>query len=433
MNQFHTFIVALFIFTSCGNPDKNEINAPIESDAHVLKNLTKYSEDKDFFKLKSSFELNKEKLSKGDYLFFEALVENTFNNPAKSNIAISTLISLPSSTVHDSLMTSLYLLKILNHTNLYEYGLAAQTGESLLKNYPNLLDSSEIASVENTNKIWQALKDTEKQVVVRDKDYTMPMPRDIAGLYNISTAFPDSSLDFIFDTGANFSVIRRSLVKELGLKLIKSDFLVTAATGTKVKSDLAVAESFSIGGMTINNAVFLVFEDEDLSFPGYDIYGIIGYPVIEALGEIHLKEGEIFIPKEITPYTFDNFALDGFMPILSASHEGDSLLFHFDTGAAATKLYQEYFNKYQIQIESNNELETFSSGSAGGMVEFDGYKISGFKLSIADSKTILDSLQLHIENIGGTELKVHGNLGQDFIKQFDKMIISFEHSSILFE
>ena len=45
----------------------------------------------------------------------------------------------------------------------------------------------------------------------------------------------------------------------------------------------------------------------------------------------------------------------------------------------------------------------------------------------------MDNLTLHIDDIGGEESNFHGNLGQDFIKQFDKMIISFEYSSILFE
>jgi hypothetical protein len=53
-------------------------------------------------------------------------------------------------------------------------------------------------------------------------------------------------------------------------------------------------------------------------------------------------------------------------------------------------------------------------------------------LKIADSEAKLDSVRLHIENIGGKESNFHGNFGQDYIKQFDEMIISFKYSSVLF-
>ena len=65
--------------------------------------------------------------------------------------------------------------------------------------------------------------------------------------------------------------------------------------------------------------------------------------------------------------------------------------------------------------------------------KFDGYNISGVKLSIAGSATELNNLNVHIDDNRIKEDYIHGNLGQDFIKQFGKMIISFEHSSILFE
>ena len=54
-------------------------------------------------------------------------------------------------------------------------------------------------------------------------------------------------------------------------------------------------------------------------------------------------------------------------------------------------------------------------------------------LNIADSEARLDNVRLHIENIGGEESNFHGNFGQDYIKQFDEMIISFKHASVLFK
>ncbi len=434
MTKFSIIVISLLLIAGCVTSDNNEPSATLVSDSEVLDKLFLLSENQGYFELKSFFEKNKVKLSEDHILFFNAIIENAFNNPNESNISISTLIGSDSRTIDDTLMQSLYRIKILNHTNLYEYELASKTSDNLVKKYNSTFDSLAMEDVINTGKIWSALKDVPKQKLTRNQDFTIPLAKDIAGLYNIEVTFPDTTKHLIFDTGANFSVIRRSLVEQYGLTLIKSDFLVNSATGTKVKSDLAVADKIDIGGITCENVIFLVFEDEDLSFPGYDIYGIIGYPVIEAMKEIHItKDDQLFVPKDLTHYTTQNFALHGFLPVVLVKQNEDSLLFHFDTGANSTSLYPKYFMKYKSQIEENNKKETFTAGSAGGLVEFEGYKISGLNLSVAGAKTELDSLYVHINTVDEKDRNFHGNLGQDFIKQFDKLIISFEDSSILFK
>ena len=204
----------------------------------------------------------------------------------------------------------------------------------------------------------------------------------------------------------------------------------------KVKSEIAVADELIIGGITCKNVIFLILDDKDLSFPQIDYYinGAIGFPVIEALDEIRInKENQIFVPKIPVEYTFNNFALVGLMPIVAAEYKEDTLIFHFDTGATTTSLYPKFCNDYKQEIEDNYEKETFTSSSGGGMMQFEGYIINNLTLSVGDSEATLDSLRLHIENIGGEESNFHGNFGQDYIKQFDEMIISFKHSSVTFK
>ncbi len=54
-------------------------------------------------------------------------------------------------------------------------------------------------------------------------------------------------------------------------------------------------------------------------------------------------------------------------------------------------------------------------------------------LKIADTQAKLNDLQLHIEKIDNEGVELFGNLGQDYIIQFDKMILSFKYSSIVLE
>jgi predicted aspartyl protease len=421
----------LFILLfSCGNPTDKI------SDPQLVSNLENLVETEDFFKLKTVYRKNMAKLTHEHSLYFSAIINNVFNKAEESNKDIDLILADYSTSLNDTLMNKLYRTKLLNHVNLYEYADAAKTSAFIQSNYLALNDSSEVEMLENEIKIWEALKDVPKQEIVKTDDATIPMTRDKVGLFNIDVTLGDSDKNLLFDTGANFSVMIRSLAEELGYQIIEADFYVTAATGKKVKSDIAIADELNIGGIIFKNVFFLVLDDENLSFPQIDYYinGAIGFPVIEAMDEIRInKENQIFVPKKSVDYKCNNLALNGLMPVIAVEYKGDTLRLHFDTGAARTSLYRQFYKEYKQEIDSIYKKETFTSGSGGGMVDFEGYIINNVNFKVADSETRLDSLRLHIENIGGEESNFHGNFGQDYIKQFDEMIMSFKYSSILFK
>ena len=407
-----------------------------ESDDQVVKNLDQLIEIEDFFKLKETYNNNIAKLSKTHKLYYGAKIDNVFNRAQKSNQAINELLENHSGSLTDTMLNELFGTKLLNHLNLYEYAKAAEASEYIQQNYAALNDSSDLENLENEIKIWSALKDAPKQEIVKTGDAVIPMYKDKVGLFNVDVTFGDSTKNLLFDTGANFSVVVKSLADELGFQIIEADFYVTAATGLKVKSDVAFADEITIGGIIFKNVFFLVIDDKDLSFPQIDYYinGAIGFPVIEAMDEIRVrKDNQIFVPQNPVEYSFNNFALNGLMPIIAAKYKDDTLRFNFDTGATTTSLYPQFYKDYKDQIETKYEKETFTVGSGGGIHEFEGYVVNDFNLKIADSEARIDSVRLHIENIGGKESNFHGNFGQDYIKQFDEMIISFKYASVLFK
>jgi hypothetical protein len=288
----------------------------------------------------------------------------------------------------------------------------------------------------NEIKIWKNLKDVPPQQICKKRDCTVPIIKDKVGLSNIAIKFPKGQEEFIFDTGSNFSNIAKSIAEKYKMKIINTDFFVTSSTGNKVDSKLAIADSLYIDNILIKNVVFLVFDDKALSFPqaNYIIKGIIGFPVIRALQEIHLiGSDKIFIPKKPNSYKLKNFALDGFTPSIAVNYKNDTLNFHFDTGASHTNLYQKFYSKYKKIIDKNYTPNQFKTGGAGGYSTFDGYEIKNISLVIGTKEATLHDIQLHKDNIGGLSDYFHGNLGQDFIKQFNKTIISFRDNSIVFE
>ncbi|PWG74236.1 hypothetical protein DF186_18940, partial [Enterococcus hirae] len=79
----------------------------------------------------------------------------------------------------------------------------------------------------------------------------------------------------------------RSEASRAGLSIREVGLQVATSTGKVVTADVAVADRLRVGGAEFRHVVFLVFPDELLTFPdGTRISGLIGLPMIEALGEI---------------------------------------------------------------------------------------------------------------------------------------------------
>jgi hypothetical protein len=68
---------------------------------------------------------------------------------------------------------------------------------------------------------------------------------------------------------------------------------------------------------------------------------------------------------------------------------------------------------------------------AGGNVEMDGFLIN-LDLKIFDKKITLKEVQLLKTKVKKDEI-VYGNIGQDLIKQFNKMTLNFDQMFIKFD
>jgi len=121
--------------------------------------------------------------------------------------------------------------------------------------------------MENTLIIWTALQDQPKQRVTKQEDLELPIERDQAGLQNLMVTKDSLQKQFVFDTGANISTITATTAKSFGVQLLDGTFDVAAITGDKMQSQVGLLPRFSLGSITVENAIFIVVPDEALAFP----------------------------------------------------------------------------------------------------------------------------------------------------------------------
>lgn len=115
--------------------------------------------------------------------------------------------------------------------------------------------------------------------------------RDRAGLVRIDVVVNGQPQDAVFDTGANISVLSASAAARLGVRILDGAASVGNSVRTQVPVRLGVADRLEIAGNVLRNAVFLVIDDAQLTFPvagGYAISAIIGFPEMRALERFRL-------------------------------------------------------------------------------------------------------------------------------------------------
>lgn len=391
--------------------------------------LKKYLKSEDYRQLGRYLREEKTHLDDFQREYLTAIELYAYNKPFNSNKKIDRLLSDFNSVLTDSLCMRLLTMQAINSVKLFEYEKARSCTEQVLNKYSHIMNAEKIADLQNSKIIWTALKNMPAQVSSIKRGGSIQMDRDFAGLLNVNVNFGNGKdEDFIFDTGANFSVVRESIAIKNKWKIIRAGFEVGSATGKKVKSDIAIADSIVLAGSTFRNVVFLLFADNDLTIKPlplvkYNIMGIIGLPVIKEFLEIEIhSNGQLTIPEHISKKDIRNFALPEFMPLIYVQANNDTLAFHFDTGARKTFLFSTYLDKYPF---IGGKQTTKTMGGAGGTQQVAIVELDELRLSVAGKSAALKDVSIKQQANNSRETGTYGNLGQDFLKQFKFVRINF--------
>jgi Aspartyl protease len=244
----------------------------------------------------------------------------------------------------------------------------------------------------------------------------------------------DSARDYVFDTGANLSTIMRSGAAAVGLRIVPAGIDVGTSTTARITADLGIADSLRIGAMHFHNVVFLVLDDALLTFPdGFRIPGIIGFPVIEQMGEIHLSRSGLSVPAAPPSRTQQNLVLDELTLLTPVRWQSRPLLCRLDTGAGRTQVYEPFYRRYREVIDAGSDTATRRMGSAGGIEQTPVRVAPNVRLTVGDTVASLKTLDVLVHSIARDESSnyLDCNLGHDVFDQFGETIVNFRDMAFL--
>ncbi|MEP6731807.1 MAG: aspartyl protease family protein [bacterium] len=324
------------------------------------------------------------------------------------------------------------------------YARAAEWLASALSSRRSTADSATVDDWSRDLAVWRGLRAVaEQRVVVTDTTPTH-LARDRAGLLTLfaRNASGDSgtrdSVQMIFDTGAGLTVVTTTTASRLGVRFTGDSVDVEAATGIQVRSALGEIPRLSLGSVTVEHVVVLVMRDADLSFPeaNYAIHGIIGYPVLAAMGrmtvsrDLWLRSGVQAAP---IPLAARNVAVDGLAPLVEVGFAHRLSAWTLDTGAQATIAYPRFLARHGEAVRAAGVLETEGLGSAGGGTKVSGYHMRDVQLMLG--KGTITVPQMTVLRVGPTTSarRVFGNLGLDAFAGATRVTIDLRGGTVFVE
>ena len=236
---------------------------------------------------------------------------------------------------------------------------------------------------------------------------------------------------WLLDTGANYSVISRSLARRLGLKILPGSALTgSGLTGLENPLQAAVLPSIRVGGATLQNVIVLILDDANLKISigdqSYQINAVLGYPVFQAMQVITFTHGGEFEAGRAAYRSGRGLPMymRRLTPVVNLRANGLALPFTLDTGASGTDLSLRYYERFKDSDLEWKQDEDEVAG-AGGIIKRNIYTQPVLRLGIGDKIAVLRNVSITPKKTNAGLDELYGNIGQDMFARFESFTLDF--------
>ena len=385
--------------------------------------------------LNEELTVNRGKYNEESLLFYDIILNSVINKPWLSNDLI-VKFRKQFTSANDTVNYYLAQTEYNNYVKLCDYKKLKEIGGTLIEKYQTFVDSSDYIELKDDNIRYGFLEKEKPIELTKLADTKVKIKKDLAGYTLLSLkSSNDSTVDFIFDTGANVNAIIESAARKLNLRIIPNSIIhVMGATGARNEAHIGIADKITLNNMEMHNVEFVIFADSLFTFAGgkYIINGTIGFPIFSRFEEITYTDSTLFVPKTPTlkpgePNMF--IKLDDY--ILSVGYKGKKYPFFFDTGNMNTFFMSEF---YKTDTTSFSPLKdtVLTFAGVGGSSKIKAKQPAEVILNFAGRDFRLIKPFVEVESEHRNKF-LYGSIGKDFMGMYRTRIMSFREARIEFE
>jgi hypothetical protein len=397
-----------------------------------LKHLARLYEDGSYFELRDALALLRDDPSP-ELEFFRGVSDQVFN---RLDIAVTRLrrfLAVAEREPARPLAREAWILLADAHRRRGLYRDAAEACRKILDKFGPLFDDQERANYGNQAELWSSLAGVPPPGVEIREDAAIRM----AGR---RLPVRVGTIDFYagYDTGSNMSVLYESLAAELGVPRYGPDVRIQTSTGFWVRGWTGVLPEMRLGPIVVRNVLVLVLPDRFFppanSRPGPAERGLIGAPVLEALGEFtETAAGEFLVPARPGRRSEENMCFSGYMPVVEAVHRGKRIRLCLDTGAAATVLYLPFYKRHRGEINARSRERPTTVDGVGTSRRISVRLLDEFDFRAGGKDLALKKVIVQTEGTHADTRYFHGVLGIDLLALCSRMTLNFRSMSFILE
>jgi predicted aspartyl protease len=319
-----------------------------------------------------------------------------------------------------------------DYNKTFRYDDAAHAYDDLLANFASQLAGSQLQDTKDDSGLAHILREAPPQTITWDGPTRLKTERNPLGSINSELTVNGVREQWLLDTGANLSVATRSFANRLGLKFLPGVAQTTSGiTGIENPIQVALLPTLQMGGATLHHVVIMVMDDTNLKVglggkESYQINGIIGYPVYQAMGTVTFLQSGEFVAGDKTRsgQAGARMYMEQLTPVIVCAVQGKNLPFTLDTGASETDLSVRYYDRFRNDSAKWKKVRTKSFG-AGGIVKRKAYLQPELSLGIGNKTATLQKVFIFPTKMGAGIDNLYGNLGQDVWAKFDSFTLDF--------
>ena len=325
--------------------------------------LSQLQEKSQFFQLREA--LQRSGWNDSGNLFYRALVESRFGQETAAIADLQKFLAGPGDPVQQRAAYEELASALMR---VGRYGDSAHALAQALNLMPP--GDADRAATQNSQALYGSFADVPPQTVEFGRDVSTRASLDALGTWDVPVRVNGREGEWIFDTGANLSTLSESEAARIGLKPHETGTYVNGSTGKKNPLRFAVAQDLLLGNAHLHNVIFLILSDQGLYIGPlkYQIRGILGLPVLRALGCVRMSaKGELRLETKATEGTGPpNLFLDGWELIAEVRHGDHRLQMFFDTGSNASFVYPSFRDSLTADEIAKLKRKQDVVGGAGG-------------------------------------------------------------------
>lgn len=311
-----------------------------------------------------------------------------------------------------------------DYCKIFDYAKAEEAFSKVLLRYSDSLSARQRRSINDRLEEMRILRDAPPQTVELNGAFVVAASRNLMGLLEVPIDANGHNESWVLDTGANTSVVTETTARRIGIQLLEGTAHTGDISGLPVSYRIGILSQLKIGTAVLRNVELPVTSDKNLNFGGFQIQGIVGFPVQAALRKITFTSGHMAFNADSENDVSSEMFMEEQTPTVSAQIGETTRLFSLDTGATGSMFSVRLYHALASRLAAGKRRKMDING-AGGTHYVHGYDLKNLPLQIGGQRAVLNKASIVSEPTESGLDDFFGNIGQDVLGSFKSYTIDF--------